>query len=197
MADSKQYLRGPDGMGVLIGLTGRNASGKSTLVGWFSDKGLRSVSCSDSIRSWLRDQGVETTRDALIEGGRQLRREGGAGVLAEMLLEILDGEDAVVDSIRTPAEVEALRSRGDFTLIEVRADEGSRWERMVGRGRDGDPTEKEAFLKQEAEEAKASDEAGQALDATAEMADITIQNDGSISDLEKSLSSLWTNLRNQ
>ena len=182
---------------MLIGLTGRNASGKSTLVGWFSDKGLRSVSCSDSIRSWLRDQGVETTRDALIEGGRQLRREGGAGVLAEMLLEILDGEDAVVDSIRTPAEVEALRSRGDFTLIEVRADEGSRWERMVGRGRDGDPMEKEAFLRQEAEEAKASDEAGQALDATAEMADITIHNDGSISDLEKSLSSLWTNLRFQ
>ena len=197
MADSKQYLRGPDGMGVLIGLTGRNASGKSTLVGWFSDKGLRSVSCSDSIRSWLRDQGLEATRDALIEGGRQLRREGGAGVLAEMLLEILDGEDAVVDSIRTPAEVEALRGRGDFTLIEVRADEGSRWERMVGRGRDGDPTEKEAFLRQEAEEAKASDEAGQALDAAAEMADITIHNDGSISDLEKSLSSLWTNLRFQ
>ena len=118
-------------MGVLIGLTGRNASGKSTLVGWFSGKGLRSVSCSDSIRSWLRGQGLETTRDALIEGGRQLRRDGGAGVLAEMLLEILDGEDAVVDSIRTPAEVEALRSRGDFTLIEVRADEESRWRRMT------------------------------------------------------------------
>ena len=197
MADSKQYLRGPDGMGVLIGLTGRNASGKSTLVGWFSDKGLRSVSCSDSIRSWLRDQGMETTRDALIEGGRQLRREGGAGVLAEMLLEILDGEDAVVDSIRTPAEVEALRSRGDFTLIEVRADEESRWQRMTARGRSGDPIEKEAFLSQEAAEAKSEDEAGQALDATAEMADITVLNDGSIEDLEGKLVEIWTSLEDE
>ena len=122
---------------MLVGLTGRNASGKSTLVGWFSDKGLRSVSCSDSIRAWLREQGVDTTREALIEGGRELRRRGGAGVLAEMLLEILDGEDAVVDSIRTPAEVEALRSRGDFFLIEVRADEEARWQRMNARGRAG------------------------------------------------------------
>ena len=180
---------------MLIGLTGRNASGKSTLVGWFSDKGLRSVSCSDSIRSWLRDQGLETTRDALIEGGRQLRREGGAGVLAEMLLEILDGEDAVVDSIRTPAEVEALRNRGDFTLIEVRADEESRWRRMTERGRAGDPTDRSVFLSQEAAEASSKDKAGQALDATAVMADITILNDGSIEDLESKLEGIWSGLR--
>ena len=52
---------------MLVGLTGRNASGKSTLVSWFSEKGLRSVSCSDSIRSWLSDRGEEATRDALID----------------------------------------------------------------------------------------------------------------------------------
>ena len=76
-----------------------------------------------------RRAGNRLTREALIEGGRELRRQGGGGVLAEMLLEILSGEDAVVDSIRTPAEVEALRERGDFFLIEVRTDQG-----LVGRG---------------------------------------------------------------
>jgi len=179
---------------MLVGLTGRNASGKSTFVEWFSAKGLRSVSCSDSIRSWLRDQGLETTRDALIEGGRQLRRRGGAGVLAEMLLEILDGEDAVVDSIRTPAEVKALRERGDFFLIEVRADQEARWERMNQRGRSGDPLDKEVFLKQEEAEASSKDEAGQALDATAEMADVTIDNDGTLEELEMKLEEVWSNL---
>ncbi len=180
---------------MLVGLTGRNASGKSTLVSWFSERGLTSVSCSDSIRTWLSDQGIETTREALIEGGRELRRNGGAGVLAEMLLEILDGEDAVVDSIRTPAEVEALRCRGDFVLIEVRADEESRWQRMTARGRSGDPIEKEVFLSQEEAEAKSEDEAGQALDATAAMADITVLNDGSIEDLEGKLEGIWSGLR--
>ena len=190
-----QYPRDPPARAVLVGLTGRNASGKSTLVSWFSERGLTSVSCSDSIRTWLRGQGIETTREALIEGGRELRRNGGAGVLAEMLLEILDGEDAVVDSIRTPAEVEALRSRGDFVLIEVRADEESRWQRMTSRGRSGDPTERDAFLSQEAAEAKSEDESGQALDATAEMADITVLNDGSIEDLEGKLGEIWSDLQ--
>ena len=180
---------------MLVGLTGRNASGKSTVVEWFSDRGLSSVSCSNSIRAWLEEQGIEATRDNLIEGGRELRRKGGGGVLAEMLLEILGGEDAVVDSIRTPAEVEALRARGDFTLIEVRAGEESRWQRMTARGRSGDPTEKGDFLSQEAAEAKSEDEAGQALDATAAMADITIQNDGSMEDLVGRLEEVWPGLR--
>lgn len=152
------------------------------------------MSCSDSIRAWLSEQGVEPTRDALIEGGRELRRRGGGGVLAEMLLEILDGDDAVVDSIRTPAEVEALRGRGDFFLIEVRADEEARWGRMVDRGRSGDPTEKAAFLAQEAAEAKSDDEAGQALDATASMADISVLNDGTLEDLESKLEEIWSGL---
>ncbi len=189
-----QYSRPLAASNVLIGLTGRNASGKSTLVEWFSAKGLRSVSCSDSIRTWLHDQGMESTREALIEGGRELRRNGGPGVLAEMLLEILDGGDAVVDSIRTPAEVEALRERGDFTLIEVRADEDSRWERMVGRGRAGDPTEKSSFLSQEAEESHAKDESGQALVATGLMADIRIDNDGTMEELVSRLEEIWEDI---
>lgn len=179
---------------MLIGLTGRNASGKSTLVSWFSERGLRSVSCSDSIREWLRGRGIETTREALIEGGRELRRQGGGGILAEMLLEILDGEDAVVDSIRTPAEVESLRSRGDFFLIEVRANEEARWNRMTRRARDGDPLDKGVFLSQEAAEAISKDEAGQALDATGAMADISVLNDGTIEDLEKKLEEIWTEI---
>jgi len=179
---------------VLVGLTGRNASGKSTLVSWFSERGLRSVSCSDSIREWLRGQGIETTREELIKGGRELRRQGGGGILAEMLLEILDGADAVVDSIRTPAEVESLRSRGDFFLIEVKANEGSRWQRMTERGRDGDPVDKEVFLAQEAAEASSKDEAGQALDATAAMADISVLNDGTIEDLERKLEEIWAKI---
>ena len=179
---------------MLVGLTGRNASGKSTFVEWFSAKGLRSVSCSDSIRAWLAEQGIESTREALIDGGRELRRQGGGGVLAEMLLEILSGEDAVVDSIRTPTEVQALRKRGDFFLIEVRADEDSRWERMNLRGRAGDPVDKQVFLKQEEAEASSKDEAGQALDATAELADISIDNDGTLEELEMKLEEVWSDL---
>ena len=179
---------------MLIGLTGRNASGKSTVVNWFSKKGLETSSCSDSIRVWLAEQNIEPTRDALIEGGRELRRKGGAGILAEMLLGILEGKDAVIDSIRTPGEVKALRKRDDFILIEVRANIESRWERLQSRARAGDPLDKETFIKQEKAEAVARDEAGQALNATAELADIVILNDGTEKELIADLDELFLKL---
>ena len=102
---------------VLIGLTGRYASGKSTVVDFLVSKGLASESCSDSIRAHLKQNGIEESRENLINGGNELRRLGGPGILAEMLIERLDGKHAVIDSIRTPGEVEALREREDFILI--------------------------------------------------------------------------------
>ena len=111
-------------------------------------------------------------------------------MLAEMLLDILGGEDAVVDSIRTPGEVEALRKRDDFILIEVRANTETRWERLQNRARPGDPLDKETFIKQENAEAVAEDEAGQALNATAELADLVILNDGTEDDLINDLDEL-------
>ena len=72
---------------MLVGLTGRNASGKTTVVQWFASRCVQTLSCSDSIRRWLSEEGIKETRESLIEGGRELRRRGGAGVLAEMLLE--------------------------------------------------------------------------------------------------------------
>ena len=65
---------------------------------------------------------------------------------------------------------------------------------MTSRGRAGDPTEKAAFLSQEAAEAKSEDEAGQALDATAAMADIVVLNDGSMEDLGEKLEVIWSSL---
>ena len=175
-----------------MGLTGRNASGKSTFVEWFSAKGLRSVSCSDSIRAWLAEQGIESTREALIEGGRELRRQGGGGVLAEMLLEILSpGRSGRL--YQDTSRGGGPQGEGDFFLIEVRADQEARWERMNQRGR-SDPLDKEVFLRQEEAEASSKDEAGQALDATAEMADITIDNDGTLEELERKLEEVWSNL---
>ena len=112
-----------------------------------------------------------------------------------MLLEILDGKDAVVDSIRTPGEVEALRKRDDFILIEVRANTETRWKRLQSRARTGDPLDKETFLKQERAEAEAKDDAGQALNATAELADLVILNDGTEKELLDDLEELYQKLR--
>ena len=183
---------GPRSM--LIGLTGRNASGKTTVVEWFSERGFVSESCSDSIRTWLAERGVEATRENLIEGGRELRRQGGGGILAEMLLERLNGRDAVIDSIRTPDEVDALRKREDFVLIEVVADPRIRWARAAARSRPGDPSSEAEFMESEERELEATDHAGQALIATAAMADFKIENDGDLGALGSRLNQIMSDI---
>ena len=177
--------------GMWFGLTGRNASGKTTVVDWLSQHGYKTTSCSDSIREWLRTDGQEITRDNLIQGGRALRAKGGPGILAEMLRDRnSDVPDLVIDSIRTPAEVEALRVRPDFRLIEVRASREIRWQRLMERGRKGDPETYEQFVMQEDAELIAKDDSGQALKATAEMADIVINNEGVSEELIMALEAL-------
>ena len=123
-----------------------------------------------------------------------MRRIGGPGILAEMLLERLSGDDAVIDSIRTPGEVEALREREDFILIEVRAGTEARWQRAKSRARTGDISDKETFFANEEKEAVAKDESGQALNATAAMADLMLVNDGSIEDLYSDLEEMLERL---
>ncbi len=173
---------------MLVGLTGRNASGKTTVIEWFKSRGFGVNSCSDSIRHWLRSNELEVTRDNLIEGGRKLRAMGGPGVLAEMLLDLIDEEsNHAVDSIRTPAEVEALRKRDGFVLLEIRAPRELRWERLLERGRTGDAETFEQFSMQEESELVAHDESGQALIATGKMADVVINNNGNVDDLYKQL----------
>ncbi len=176
---------------MLVGLTGRNAAGKTTIVEWFHNLGFGAGSCSNSIRVWLTEQGLDETRQNLIQGGRTLREQGGAGVLAEMLLaQIAVDENYVIDSVRTPAEVEALQERPDFLLLEVQAEREVRWQRLLTRGRTGDAENFEQFVAQEQAELEAADSSGQALNATAEMADIIIDNNGTLDELYKSLEEL-------
>ena len=65
---------------------------------------------------------------------------------------------------------------------------------MQSRARSGDPLDKETFLKQERAEAEAKDDAGQALNATAELADLVILNDGTEKELLDDLEELYQKL---
>ncbi len=174
---------------MIVGLTGRNASGKGTVAAWLVAQGYHYTSLSDAIRSWLAEKGIEPTRDNLTAAGRQLRSEGGPGVLAERTLRTLPTDrPCVVDSIRNPAEVQVLRSAPGFRLIEVAADERVRYERLRSRARAGDAQSFEEFQRQEAAELTSTSAAGQQLVATAALADETLRNDGSEAELVALLS---------
>ncbi|MFA5811644.1 MAG: deaminase [bacterium] len=169
---------------MIIGLTGKNGSGKGVVARFLTDSGYEYHSLSDTLREELAERGLEVTRERLIAIGNELRSANGAGVLAERTLIKLGPEaHAVVDSIRNPFEVEVLRRRKDFHLLSVEAEPQVRFERVRARNREGDPQTYEAFLDVEAREAQTPDPTTQQMNRTAEMADAIVFNNGTVEEL--------------
>jgi dCMP deaminase len=169
---------------MIIGLTGKNGSGKGEVATFLTESGYEYHSLSDVLRDELKVRDLPESREAMIVMGNELRTRHGAGALAEKILAKLAPEvHAVIDSIRNPAEVEVLRRRRDFHLLSIEADPHVRFERTKARNRAGDPQTFEAFLDVEAREAATPDPATQQMDSTAVMADAIICNNGAIGEL--------------
>ena len=115
---------------MIIGLTGKNGAGKTAVCEYLKTRSFQYYSLSDAIRDEASRRGLEITREILIELGNELRETHGPGVLAERILGKLGfDENYVIDSVRNPSEVDVLRTRNDFTLIALEADERLRFER--------------------------------------------------------------------
>jgi dCMP deaminase len=125
----------------------------------------------------------------MIETGRELRARFGEAVLAERLLPRVQADrNTVVDSIRHPAEVAALRAAATrFRLVWVDAEPAARLERLRGRGRGGDPDSRAELERLEGRELGGADPAGQQLLAVRALADDVIRNDGSLDELHAAI----------
>lgn len=175
-----------------IGVAGPYGSGKSAIVEFLKSRSFCATSLSDEIRAEVAERGLTETRERMIEVGTELRRSGGPAVLAERVVRrFMPDRNYVVDSIRHPAEVAALRSAGpNFFLIWVDADESVRLDRIVGRARPGDPGSLDRLRELEGREAGSDDVSSQQLDAVRECRDELIENCGSIDDLHSAVQGL-------
>lgn len=134
---------------MILGLTGPMASGKSTVVTTLKEMGFELVTLSDMVREECRARKIPEERENLMEVGQKLRAEHGAGILAVRALEKIGrngGKKWVVDGIRNPAEVEALRKHPDFMLIANTASEDLIVSRILARKR-ADDTLNEAEIR--------------------------------------------------
>ena len=174
---------------MIVGVAGRNGSGKGEVIKLLEARGYRSLSLSDVIRDALGLQGLEPTRERMIETGRAMRAEGGPGTLGERLLVKMDPDrDYAIDSVRHPAEVDALRAGGrHFILLWVNAGEGVRLERMKARGRVGDPQTLDRMRSLESQELGNADPTATQLDAVRQLADRVLDNDRGLDALSTEL----------
>jgi dCMP deaminase len=174
-----------------IGVAGLNGAGKSEVVRFLESRSFHGTSLSDVIRQDLEREGREPSRANMIERGRALRKSFGPSVLAERAAARLPtGQHAVLDSIRHPAEVAALRAAGPFLLLWVDAPDALRFERVRKRGRVGDATDLDAFLALEGLELASQEAEGQKLLEVRALADEHIVNSGDLAALHAQLHAL-------
>ncbi|MBP7791464.1 MAG: AAA family ATPase [Candidatus Goldbacteria bacterium] len=181
---------------MFLGFTGPNASGKGEAIKYLVEKHkFVSYSLSDILRSELKSRGVEINRDNLISVGNELREKHGPGVLAKLAVEkIKNMPQAIVDSIRNPSEIEELRKNlKDFKLIGINADTKVRYERAGKRGRENENrmSYEEFIANEQKENSKA--QTGQQLLKCFEMADVKIDNSGTVEELHKKLEDVLKN----
>lgn len=178
---------------MIIGLTGTNGAGKTVAADYLQSKGFAFHSLSDEIREELARQNREATREQLIDMGNRLRAEYGPAVLAERIKAKLRLEgNYVIDSIRNPYEVQALRSTGNFQLLHLDAPLDLRYERVRQRGGPRTPASREEFVEQEQREMQSDNPASQQLQACHALADETLLNDGPIEEFQRKLDSVVT-----
>ncbi len=169
---------------MIIGLTGENCAGKSTVAEYLMKKGFYYYSLSDIIREEVKAEGKAVTRENLIRKGNELRERFGPGILgAKMAQKVQKDKNYVIDSIRNPAEVEELRKLGRFFLFYVTAPDDVRFERIKARGREEDPNTYEAFLQIEKLEMENAVKTKQNLKGTFALADKRIVNDSGFNEL--------------
>jgi len=172
---------------MIIGLTGANASGKGEAAGYLKSKGFEYYSLSDILREEAGRRKIEPSRENLIKLGNELRKEKGASVLADLAVKkIKDKKDCVVDSIRNPFEIKALRKLKGFTLIGIDAPAEIRFKRAMERKRQGDPETIEDFIEKEKKENTQSS-TSQQLENCLKSADILIVNNSSLENLHKKI----------
>jgi len=174
---------------MILGVSGLYGSGKGEVVRFLEARSFSALSLSDVIRDELRQRGLSETRERMIETGRALRQAEGPGALAVRLARrLVPDRHYAVDSVRHPAEVEALRAHaGVFRMIWVEADEATRIARIRARARPGDPQSVDELRRLEGQELGSPDPAAQQLLAVRELAEFTLRNDGSLAALHAAL----------
>ncbi len=167
---------------MIFGVTGYYGSGKDEFARFLEREGFTHLSLSDEIRKYLKKNKKRATRKNLIDAGNEIRRKNGSAELSKRILsKIKKNKDYVITSIRNKEEVSEFKKRENFILINIIAPIESRFDRLVRRGRKGDPITFEEFIQKERlEQSEVSTD--QQLHLVTRMADLVINNNKELTD---------------
>jgi dephospho-CoA kinase len=175
---------------LIIGITGTLGAGKGTIVDYLvQEKGFVHFSVRGFITEEIVRQGLPVNRDSMVTVANKLRADHSPSYIIDRLYEraLLTGKNCIIESIRTPGEVQSLREKGNFVLFAVDADPMLRYDRIVMRNSETDKISLSTFVANEEREMKSHDPAKQNIGKCIELADSIFYNNSTVQNLYKRL----------
>ncbi len=167
----------------VVGITGTLGAGKGTIVDYLvKNRGFNHFSVRAYLSEEILRQQKPVNRDSMVEVANKLRADNGSSYIIERLYDqaLQSGGNCVIESIRTPGEIAALRDKEGFILLAVDADQPIRYARIKMRNSETDRISFDTFIENEAREMHSGDPNKQNLSECIRQADHTIYNNGSI-----------------
>jgi dephospho-CoA kinase len=171
---------------LIIGITGTLGAGKGTVVEYLVEtKGFIHYSVRAYLLGEIRRRSMPENRDSMVVVANELRQVHGPSYVTDQLYyeAARVGKRCIIESIRTPGEIDSLRAKGSFFLFAVDADPKLRYERIVERSSETDKITYSTFIDNENREMSATDPNKQNLKACIGQADFVLKNDGSREEL--------------
>ncbi len=173
---------------IVIGITGTLGSGKGTIVAYLvGKKGFFHYPVREYLRKELESRNLPVNRDTLTAVANELRAKHGPSFIIEQLYRQARqaGHHCVIESIRSPGEIDALRSKPGFYLLAVDADPRLRYKRIRHRNSETDQVSYQTFILNEEREMHSTDPNRQNLSKCIQQADYVICNNASIRQLHR------------
>jgi dephospho-CoA kinase len=171
---------------IIIGITGTLGAGKGTVVEYLVGKrGFDHYSVRSFLLKEINRRGMAENRDSMVTVANELRGKHGPSYVTDQLyFEAAQvGKNCIIESIRTPGEIDSLREKGRFFLFAVDADPLVRYQRITARQSETDHISFDTFTEDEAREMNTSDPNKQNLKACIREADFVMNNNGSREEL--------------
>jgi len=168
---------------LIIGITGTLGAGKGTIVDYLiNQKHFKHFSVRAFLIEEIERLGLEVNRDSMTLVANDLRAQNSPSYIVDYLFlrAISTGDNCVIESIRTPGEIDSLRTKGRFILFAVDADPEVRYDRVVIRNSETDKITYDTFIRNEQREMNSDDPNKQNLHACIQQADYVFSNNGTL-----------------
>ncbi len=178
---------------IIIGITGTLGAGKGTIVDYLVKKrGFNHYSVRNYLIEIIKQRNLEVNRDNMTSIANELRKQNHPAYIIEQLFRKAkkNGENAIIESIRTPGEIDFLRKTGGFYLFAVDAPPTVRFERIKLRASETDKVNFKTFIANEKREMQTGDPNKQNLMECIKMADFKFDNSDNLNHLYKQIDSV-------